>query len=77
MAIIGVAAGQGQPVGIPGIEPTGPARSRAASAGSRLGRAVRSNRKATAGAVLLAFFCLIALLPLVSDEAASSFKLFA
>jgi peptide/nickel transport system permease protein len=62
MAIIGV-TGQGQPTRIPGLEPAGPARSRAANAASRMLGAVRSSRKAMAGSVLLTIFCLIGLFP--------------
>ncbi len=57
-------AGQPDPFGPPtpfGVpSPTGIAGARALR---RMGRAITANRKATAGAVLLAIFCLISLFP--------------
>ncbi len=53
------AAGQAPRAGVPA---GGPASATTQAAG-RLWRAVRSNRKATAGSVILAVFCVIALIP--------------
>jgi peptide/nickel transport system permease protein len=50
----------GQPAGEPRRQSTFPAASHALA---RMGRAVRSNRKATVGTVLLALFILVALFP--------------
>jgi len=47
-----------------GALPAGRGRTRAAAL-SRLGRAIRANRKATAGTVILVIFCLIAIFPWV------------
>jgi peptide/nickel transport system permease protein len=61
MAMIGIQAGQaGQTAGQP--DGAGPAAQRPQAFG-RIFRAVRSNRKATAGAILLAIFCVLAAIP--------------
>jgi peptide/nickel transport system permease protein len=61
MAMIGIQAGEaGQTAGQPGG--AGPAAQRPQAFG-RIFRAVRSNRKATAGAILLAIFCVLAAIP--------------
>jgi peptide/nickel transport system permease protein len=62
-----VAAQPGQPVALPGQGPAAPGGpSRRGQAGlRRLTHAVRHNRKATAGSLLLAMFCLVALFPWV------------
>ncbi len=64
MAMLPVSAPAGQPPGLPEQAPLagGPAR-RGRPAVTRLVRAVRSNRKATAGTALLALFFLVALFP--------------
>ncbi len=64
MAMLPVSAPAGQPPGLPEQAPLagGPAR-RGRPAATRLVRAVRSNRKATAGTALLALFFLVALFP--------------
>jgi peptide/nickel transport system permease protein len=54
----------GDPGAIPPvIVPAGRGRAPAAQALARMAQAVRSNRKATAGTLLLLFFCLIAIFP--------------
>lgn len=54
----------GDPGAIPPmIVPVGRGRAPAAQALARMAQAVRSNRKATAGTLLLLFFCLIAIFP--------------
>jgi peptide/nickel transport system permease protein len=54
----------GAPAGLPEPAPAAGLQARRGRQGlTRLVRAVRSNRKATAGAVLLALFCLVALFP--------------
>lgn len=70
MASTELSAGLGTPVtpstGQPGIQPSGRARDVAARTGVALHRlfgAVRSNRKATAGAILLAFVVVLAAIP--------------
>lgn len=63
MAMLPVSAPTGAPPILPGQEPVaGPAR-RGRPALARLTSAVRSNRKATAGTILLALFTLVALFP--------------
>jgi len=63
MAMLPVSAPTGAPPILPGQEPVaGPAR-RGRPALTRLTRAVRANRKATAGTILLALFTLVALFP--------------
>jgi peptide/nickel transport system permease protein len=54
----------GDPGAIPPVViPAGRGRVPAAQALARMARAVRSNRKATAGTLLLLFFCLVAIFP--------------
>lgn len=65
--MMGVSTGPGQAGPGPAMgdagEPAGGARPHSAQALGRFWRAVRSNRKAAAGAFLLAFFCVIAAVP--------------
>jgi peptide/nickel transport system permease protein len=64
MAAIRISAAPGEPGQLPGTG--GPASGQAPSATQAIGRmwgAVRSNRKAATGAVILAVFCVIALIP--------------
>jgi peptide/nickel transport system permease protein len=64
MAMLPVYTPAGQPPGLPELAPlTGERARRGRPALTRLVRAVRSNRKATAGALLLTVFFLVALFP--------------
>ncbi len=64
MAMMRAPAGPGQLDQVPAVlQPTGHGKSAAAHALHRIVRAVRSNRKAAAGTVLLVLFTLVALFP--------------
>lgn len=64
MAVMRPTIGPGPAAPLPPVtQPGTRRRSPASQALHRMASAVRSNRKATAGTVLLLFFCLIALFP--------------
>jgi peptide/nickel transport system permease protein len=63
----------GDPGAIPPmIVPGGRGRVPAAQALARLAQAIRSNRKATAGTILLVFFCLVAIFPCVISHGSTN-----
>jgi peptide/nickel transport system permease protein len=64
MAMLPVTTGAGPQAGLPGPAPVSSEQARRGkSALGRMARAIRSNRKASAGTVLLALFFLVALFP--------------
>jgi peptide/nickel transport system permease protein len=73
LPLSGASATLGQPGPEPGIIPAGPTRLSRTHALARIGHALRSNRKATAGAILLAIFIFVALFPgLIAHDSPSA-----